>query len=106
MHPSAPNEHVVINWHYPPPRDAFDRFIGPGATRAEILLQFVPTLLIALTLIAVAIIKAWGWTPVQLIVAGLLMLDMVGGVITNATSAGKRWYHVATCCEKSRTGLL
>jgi len=88
-------EHFVINWHYPEPRKALDRFVGPGATRAEILLQFVPTLIITLALIAAAIINEWGWTPVQVIVAGVLMLDMIGGVITNATSAGKRWYHRA-----------
>lgn len=86
-------EHTIINWDYPPPRTALDRFVGPGATRAELLLQFVPTVIAPLILSAVAIVNAWGWTPVQLIVAAILMLDLVGGVITNATSASKRWYH-------------
>jgi len=86
-------EHPRINWDYPPPQNALDRFVGPGATRAELLLQFVPSALATLGLIATAVIGNWGWTPVQLIVAGILTLDMVGGVITNATSSGKRWYH-------------
>jgi len=88
-------EQPRINWDYPPPQSALDRFVGPGATHAELLLQFVPTILATLGLIAAAIIGDWGWTPVQLIVAGILTLDMVGGVITNATSSGKRWYHRA-----------
>jgi len=87
--------HPRINWDYPPPQNALDRFVGPGATRAELLLQFVPTVIVAVSLVAAAIIGDWGWTPVQLIVAGVLTLDMVGGVITNATSSGKRWYHRA-----------
>lgn len=95
MNTNLKTEHTIINWDYPPPQNALDRFVGPGATRAELLLQFVPTLVITLGLIAVAIISEWGWTPAQLIVAGILTLDMVGGVITNATSTGKRWYHRA-----------
>ncbi len=88
-------EQYRINWDYPPPHSALDRFVGPGATRAEVLLQFVSATLAALVFIAAAISGEWGWTPVQLIVAGVLALDMVGGVITNATSSGKRWYHRA-----------
>jgi hypothetical protein len=53
----------------------------------------VPAVVATLVLIVTAIVNVWGWTPVQLIVAAILMLDLVGGVITNATSAGKRWYH-------------
>lgn len=88
--PAAP-----IDWHYPPPQNALDRFIGPGATSAEIALQFVPTLLMAVAFVGAAIINEWGWSLLQLAIAALLMLDMVGGVITNATSAAKRWYHRA-----------
>ena len=86
---------VIINWNYSPPTNALDRFIGPDTTRAEVALQFIPTLMLTLGLIAIAIVNAWDWTPVQFIVAGILTLDMVGGVITNATSSAKRWYHRA-----------
>lgn len=88
-------EPTIINWDYPPPRHALDRFVGPGATRAELLLQFVPPVIATIVVIATAIVNAWGWTLVQYLVVGVLMLDMVGGVITNATSAAKRWYHRA-----------
>ncbi|NJL92431.1 MAG: hypothetical protein HC915_01280 [Anaerolineae bacterium] len=88
-------EAVPIRWAYPSPQNALDRFIGPGATRAEVLLQFLPTLAITLVFLGAAILDGWGWSPLQLGVAGLLTLDLVGGVITNATSSAKRWYHRA-----------
>ena len=88
---------VNINWRYPPPRPglrgALDRFIGPGATLAEIWLQLVPSVLAAIGAPAYAVWQGAGWSTAQLLVAGLLAFDMTGGVITNATSAAKRWYH-------------
>ena len=33
------------------------------------------------------------WTPWQLGLVALLGFDLVGGILTNATSAAKRWYH-------------
>lgn len=84
---------AFVNWAYPAPKDALDRFIGPGATRAEVALQLIPPCVMAAGLLGVAIVNDWGWSVVQLVVAGVLALDLVGGVITNATSAAKRWYH-------------
>ncbi len=84
---------VFVNWAYPAPKDAFDRFIGPGATRAEIALQLIPPCVIAAGLLAAALINDWGWSAVQMVIAGVLALDLVGGAITNATGAAKRWYH-------------
>jgi hypothetical protein len=92
---TPPETPIHIDWAYPQPKNALDRFIGPGATRAEVLLQFVPTVLIALGVVALAVIEAWGWTPLQTVVAFVLVLDLVGGVVTNATSSAKRWYHRA-----------
>lgn len=84
---------ATIQWAYPPPASAIDRLVGPGATNAELLLQFVPAVLITAAWVAMAIVGGWGWTPWQLALAGVVMLDLVGGVLTNATSAAKRWYH-------------
>jgi len=39
------------------------------------------------------VIKEWNWNLVQVIVAFLLAMDMLGGILTNATSSGKRWFH-------------
>jgi len=70
-----------------------DRFVGPGATPAELLLQFVPTLILAFGWVGFALYQGMDWTWWQLLLAWILVVDMVGGVITNATNAGKRWYH-------------
>ncbi|MBD2259434.1 hypothetical protein [Pseudanabaena sp. FACHB-2040] len=70
-----------------------DRFIGPGATKAELLLQFVPPLIAMIVAPAYALTLPIQWTPVQIGLIALLALDLVGGVLTNATSAAKRWYH-------------
>ncbi|MBZ0276137.1 MAG: hypothetical protein K8I60_08335 [Anaerolineae bacterium] len=72
---------------------SWDRFIGPGATTAEnILILGVPLVAAALLLIYAAS-KPLAWTPLQTFLAALLALDMTGGVVTNAATAAKRWYH-------------
>jgi len=70
-----------------------DKFIGPGATRAELVLQFGVALLAPILLIVYVTQNDLNWTPLQLIVGAIIALDMAGGVVTNATSAAKRWYH-------------
>ena len=79
------------------PRDGLggllDRFVGPGATRAELVLQFLPPLVAAIAAPTYAIVSDLHWSPLQLSLAALLALDLLGGIITNATSAAKRWYH-------------
>jgi hypothetical protein len=32
------------------------------------------------------------WTPIQIILATWMAFDIVGAIVTNATSAAKRWY--------------
>ena len=86
-----------INWDYPQPRKgiigALDKFIGPGATSAEAWLQIVPSVLAGIAAPAYASVNNLGWSGLQLIVAALLAFDLTGGIITNATSTAKRWYH-------------
>jgi hypothetical protein len=88
-----------INWEYPRPRKglagALDKFIGPGATPAELWLQIVTAVLAGLAAPAYAILKGLDWNIPQLTVAGLFAADLAGGIVTNATSAAKRWYHRA-----------
>ncbi|MEM8556234.1 MAG: hypothetical protein AAGG50_00155 [Bacteroidota bacterium] len=92
--PSAP-----VDWHAPVPRPGlaggWDRFIGPGATPAEQALAVVPALIAAIVLPVYAAAQGLDWTTAQAVVAGLLAFDIVGGVVTNATSSAKRWYHRA-----------
>jgi hypothetical protein len=87
--PHTPN----VQWDYPAPRGMLDRFIGPGATRAELWLQFSPALLSAIAWLVAALRMDWGWSPLQIAMVMLLSIDLVGGVATNATSSAKRWYH-------------
>ncbi|MEL6553804.1 MAG: hypothetical protein AAFQ63_10145 [Cyanobacteria bacterium J06621_11] len=72
---------------------ALDRFIGPEATSAEIVLQLAPSVLAAIAAPAYALSLPIAWTPWQLGLLTLFGFDISGGVLTNATSAAKRWYH-------------
>lgn len=90
-------DHPPIDWTYPQPRaglaGVLDKLIGPGATRAERLLQIlVPSVAaIAAPLYAATMGQSWSW--VQYLLCMVLAFDLVGGVVTNATSSAKRWYH-------------
>ncbi|NGX15586.1 hypothetical protein [Wenzhouxiangella sp. XN24] len=83
----------------PNPREGvpgiLDRFAGPGATPAELVLQFLLPLVAAGAAVAHAAFAVGGWSAVQYLLCALLAFDIVGGIITNATSSGKRWYHRA-----------
>ncbi|MCF4099418.1 hypothetical protein [Maritalea mediterranea] len=87
-----------IDWEPPAPRrglsGSWDKFVGPGATNAEEIVQLGLGAVIALALIglfwqgATADHMIWHWVFVV-----VLALDIGGGIVTNATSAAKRWYH-------------
>ena len=87
---------IKIVWELPECRKglagSIDKFIGPGATRAEKNLQFYIPLGAAFILVLISYIKSWGWSVTQTAIAALITVDMVGGIITNATSSAKRWY--------------
>src|SRR5574337_1540630 len=90
---------VIVDWHPPAPRPGLagapDRFIGPGATRAEIVLQFaIPAIAAILALLHARYIGVH-WSAIQYVLCALLAFDIAGGIITNATSSAKRWYHRA-----------
>lgn len=89
----APPNIPISEWRYPEPSGVMDRFIGPGATKAELWLQFLPTFIIASVVTIWAAFQYENWNWWQWIVYWVLIVDMVGGVITNATSSAKRWYH-------------
>ncbi len=86
-------------WDYPEPRSGwrgeFDRFMGPGTTRAELALELGFALLGAGAMLVVALTAFPQWSIIQIGMAVLLAFDISGGVVTNATSAAKRWYHRA-----------
>jgi hypothetical protein len=90
---------MTIDWKAPPPRSglagALDRFVGPGATSAELALQFVLPTFATIAAPLYASLAVEGWTWLQHVVCCALAFDTVGGVVTNATSSAKRWYHRA-----------
>ncbi len=73
---------------------ALDRFIGPGASPAEIALQFGVAAAAAVGAFLYARwvgVPSWSW--LHYAVAVLLAFDVMGGVVTNATASARRWYH-------------
>lgn len=90
-----------INWTPPSPRrgvlGAWDKFVGPGATSSEEWLQLGGGLALAslLGILLYTMRDSLSWTGTQVFLVVFLALDLIGGIITNATSAAKRWYHRA-----------
>ncbi|EGA68364.1 hypothetical protein VISI1226_08794 [Vibrio sinaloensis DSM 21326] len=88
---------MKIDWSIPQVRAGFwggiDKLIGPGATKAEKNLQLYVPFSSGFMMVLYAHYAQLGWTNVQLLIAGLLAVDIVGGIITNATSSAKRWFH-------------
>lgn len=70
-----------------------DHLVGPGATKTELVLQFVPALMAMVAAPAYALTLPVEWSQLQLGLIAILAFDLVGGVLTNATSTAKRWYH-------------
>jgi hypothetical protein len=81
----------------PKPREglpgALDRLVGPNATRAELALQFLLPLAAAGAAVSYAACAVGTWATLQYIFCAILAFDVMGGIITNASSSGKRWYH-------------
>lgn len=92
---------MKIEWIPPKPRPGlageWDKFIGPGATNAELWLQWVGALGLTavLTLINLNQRTALNWSTWQWLIFLLFAFDLSGGIVTNATATAKRWYHRA-----------
>ncbi|WP_299421135.1 hypothetical protein [uncultured Shimia sp.] len=87
---------MKISWDLPQKRKGIagviDGLIGPGATPAEKALQlYLPFGFGAIVLLA-GLVLDFGWSVAQFVVIAVLAVDMMGGVITNATSTAKRWF--------------
>lgn len=95
--PNARREQITVDWSRPPVRSGmpgvWDRFVGPGATRAENLLQSVVPVVAGVAAAANPLAAQLAWPWWKALVAGLLAADLAGGVVTNATNTAKRWYH-------------
>ena len=73
--------------------EQLDSLVGPGATRAELLLQFGASIVIGIGCMLLFQETQPDASWYQKTAVALLGMDMVGGVVTNSTSAAKRWYH-------------
>ncbi|MGW6918735.1 hypothetical protein ACWGB8_33685 [Kitasatospora sp. NPDC054939] len=90
---------LEVDWAIPPSGAGLggrlERFMGPGKSRAESAAEFAGAAVCVLLLVAgIAASGAYrDWSGWQLVVVAVAGLDLVGGVLTNATNAAKRWYH-------------
>ena len=100
---------VTINWDFPPPRSGVagvrDAIVGPGATPVEMVLDIaIPAMAgIGALLYASRVVEVWSLP--QYIACFVLAFDTAGGVVTNATSSAKRWYHRAGQGFKQHFGM-
>ena len=88
---------TVIGERVPEPRKGlagfWDTFIGPGATRVDNGLILGAALGGMAAQIGYALLRPLPWSPLQILVAAVLALDLWGGVIANALPPARRWYH-------------
>ena len=92
---------LVIDWTIPPQppglRGVVARFLGPGQTKHEVLVEIVGFVVcavllsgyLAMSLPSIAPTLVW-W---QILLVAVIGYDLIGGVLVNATGAAKRWYH-------------
>ncbi|MEU1868373.1 hypothetical protein [Streptomyces gardneri] len=90
---------LEVVWDIPETPPGFagrvERFMGPGKSRSEAAVEAAGLAVCALLLFAgIRASGAWHeWSGPQCAVVALVGLDLIGGVLTNATNAAKRWYH-------------
>jgi len=94
----AKTDGVLIEWNPPKPREgglgSWDKFVGPGATSAEEYIQIGVGALIALGCVFIFWVeRGTSASVLQWVFVVFLALDIGGGIVTNSTSAAKRWYH-------------
>lgn len=86
---------MKIEWELPEFRKGWrgqlDKVIGPGATKAEINLQLYVPIFAIVIVVSTGLYNNYNWTVGQYLVVSFFTLDMVGGIVTNLTSAAKRW---------------
>lgn len=97
-----------IEWQPGKPRAGWqgglDRFMGPDTTAAELLLCLAGAGGALVVVLAAA--AGQPWSAPQTGLALLLAFDIGGGVIANATSSAKRWYHRAGQTARHHLGFV
>jgi len=83
-----------------------DRLCGPGATKAELLLQFSVAFGAALAAGFYYPLATPDWSLLQIAIAAVLAFDIAGGIVTNATSSAKRWFHRPAQSQKDHLKFI
>ncbi|MER5772372.1 hypothetical protein [Streptomyces sp. NPDC001985] len=90
---------LSVDWDIPPTPGGLPgrlaRFMGPGKSRSESAVENTG-LALGATVLAAGIWSTGAhhtWSAPQLAIVALAGLDLIGGILTNATNAAKRWYH-------------
>ena len=90
-------DNIKISWIPPEPRSglkgAWGKFVGPTQTASEFWLGMIPSVIAAIAAPTYASYKGLDWSIWQLLIVALFAFDLTGGVIINASSSAKRWYH-------------
>ncbi len=103
-------ENIKIRWIPPEPRSglkgAWDKFFGPTLTTSEFWLGIIPSIIAAIAAPAYAFYNGLDWSIWQLLIAALFAFDLTGGVIFNASSSAKCWYHRPGMGAKQSLGFI
>ena len=72
-----------------------DRFMGPGHTGPDLIAQGSAGVLCAGLLGWYLATSPTGpdWSAWQFVLVAVIALDLIGGILTNSTTAAKSWYH-------------
>lgn len=90
---------LEIDWRIPATKPglpgALERFVGPGKSRGETLVELSGGALCAALIAAFMqhIGGGYDWSLWRIVVTALMIFDLLGGVLTTSTNSGKRWYH-------------
>lgn len=84
------NNKIRIDWKYSGKPDGF---FGTGATTAEQVVVWVFGLTGTGIIGWLVWVQSMPWTWWQYVIAGLLALDVLGGVVANSLNSCKRFYH-------------
>ena len=71
----------------------WERMAGPGWTWIEIAACVIPTAIFAALVPINALRQGFGWTPLQHVVAVIIVIEVCGGAVMFNTPQAKLWIH-------------
>lgn len=95
---------AIVDWTVPD--HDLDGLYGDGATRAERALPRATGALALAGVLAHSLIAGLDWTWWQYLIAGALVLDLVGGIVAMALNSAKRFHHAQSLPVPRRSAAL